>query len=118
MHSDVKARRITGRGPTDKTIVIGMLERGGIVKTKVVESRKKPVLQREVRATVAAGSALYSDDLASYQGLQRDYAHQTVDHAIQYVDGVVHTNTMENFWALLKRALSGTYVSVEPFHLF
>ena len=73
MHSDVKARRITGRGPTDKTIVIGMLERGGIVRTKVVESRKKPVLQREVRATVAAGSALYSDDLASYQGLQRDY---------------------------------------------
>ena len=63
MHSDVKARRITGRGPTDKTIVIGMLERGGIVKTKVVESRKKRVLQREVRATVAAGSALYSDDL-------------------------------------------------------
>jgi transposase-like protein len=118
MHSDVKARRITGRGPTDKTIVIGMLERGGIVKTKVVESRKKRVLQREVRATVAAGSALYSDDLASYQALQRNYAHQTVDHAIQYVDGVVHTNTMENFWALLKRALSGTYVSVEPFHLF
>ena len=52
------------------------------------------------------------------QGLQSDFAHQTVDHAIQYVDGVVHTNMMENFWALLKRALSGAYVSVEPFHLF
>ena len=77
MHSNERARRITGRGPTDKTIVLGMLERGGIVRTKVV----------------AAGAALYSDDLASYDGLQRDYAHQTVNHAIQYVDGRVHTNT-------------------------
>ena len=118
MHSDVRARRITGRGPTDKTIVLGMLERGGVVTTRVVGNRRKPTLQREVRATVAAGAALYSDDLASYEGLQRDYAHQTVNHAIRYVEGRVHTNTMENFWALLKRALNGTYVSVEPFHLF
>ena len=118
MHSSVKARRITGRGPKDKTIVLGMLERGGIVRTKVVGNRRKRTLHREVRATVAAGAALYSDDLASYDGLQRDYAHRTVNHAIQYVDGRVHTNTMESFWALLKRCLNGTWVSVEPFHLF
>ena len=118
MHSDVRARRITGRGPTDKTIVLGMLERGGIVTTRVVPNRRKGTLQREVRATVAAGAALYSDDLASYEGLQRDYAHKTVNHAIRYVEGRVHTNTMENFWSLLKRALNGTWVSVEPFHLF
>ena len=118
MHSDVKARRITGRGPTDKTVVLGMLERGGVVRTQVVRDRKKRTLQPEVRTTVAAGAALYSDDLASYEGLQREYAHQTVNHAIQYVDGLVHTNGMENFWSLLKRALNGTYVSVEPFHLF
>ena len=118
MHSDVKARRISGRGPTDKTIVLGMLERGGIVKTKVVDDRKRTTLHREVKDTVAAGSALYSDDLASYHGLQSDYAHQTVDHAIRYVDGVVHTNTLENFWSLLKRCINGTWVSVEPFHLF
>ena len=68
--------------------------------------------------TVAAGSALYSDDLASYEGLQRDYAHQTVNHAIRYVEGRVHTNTLENFWSLLKRSLNGTWVSVEAFHLF
>ena len=117
MHSDVRARRITGRGPTDKTAVLGILERSGLVTTKVVPNRRKATLQREVRATVAAGTALYSDDLASYQGLQRDYAHQTVDHAIRYVDGRVHTNGLENFWSLLKRALNGTYVSVEPFHL-
>ena len=67
---------------------------------------------------MAAGSALYSDDLASYTGLQRDYAHQTVNHAIRYVDGRVHTNTAESFWNLLKRCINGTWVSVEPFHLF
>ena len=109
----MKARRISGRGPTDKTIVLGMLERGGIVKTKVVDDRKRTTLHREVKDTVAAGSALYSDDLSSYHGLQSDYAHQTVDHAIRYVDGVVHTNTLENFWSLLKRCINGTWVSVE-----
>ena len=51
------------------------------------------------------------------EGLAGDYAHQVVDHAVQYVDGRVHTNGLENFWSLLKRGISGTYVSVEPFHL-
>jgi hypothetical protein len=54
----------------------------------------------------------------SYDGLEREYAHQVIDHAVAYVDGIVHTNTLENFWSLLKRGISGTYVSVEPFHLF
>jgi len=54
----------------------------------------------------------------SYNGLEREYAHQVIDHAVAYVDGKVHTNTLENFWSLLKRGISGTYVSVEPFHLF
>ena len=84
---------------------------------QVVCNRRKRTLQREVKATVAAGAALYSDDLASYDGLDRTYAHETVNHAIEYVRGRVHTNGLENFWSLLKRALSGTYVSVEPFHL-
>src|SRR6266853_1107568 len=53
-----------------------------------------------------------------YEGLATDYAHQVVDHAAQYVNGRVHTNSLENFWSLLKRGISGTYVSVEPFHLF
>ena len=115
MHADVKARRVTGRGPNDKTAVLGMLERGGVVTTTVVCNRKKRTLQREVRGTVAAGAALYSDDLKSYDGLGRTYAHATVNHAIRYVEGRVHTNGLENFWSLLKRALNGTYVSVEPF---
>ncbi len=53
-----------------------------------------------------------------HEGLATDCAHQVVDHAVQYVDGNVHTNTLENFWALLKRGIGGNYVSVEPFHLF
>jgi hypothetical protein len=67
---------------------------------------------------VEAGSALYTDALLSYEGLASDYAHQVIDHAVKYVDGKVHTNGLENFWALLKRGINGTYVSVEPFHLF
>ena len=65
-----------------------------------------------------AGAALYTDALLSYDGLASDYAHQVIDHAAQYVDGRIHTNGLENFWSLLKRGISGTYVSVEPFHLF
>jgi hypothetical protein len=47
-----------------------------------------------------------------------EFQHEVIDHAVAYVEGEVHTNSMENFWSLLKRGLKGTYVSVEPFHLF
>lgn len=118
MHAEKRKRRITGTGGKDKTAVMGILERGGKVRTAVVPSRKKKTLQAEVRKHVQAGSALYTDALLSYDGLEGEYAHQVVDHAVRYVDGRVHTNGLENFWSLLKRGLSGTYVSVEPFHLF
>jgi transposase-like protein len=117
MHVSERKRRITGTGTKDKTAVMGILERGGKVRAAVVPSRRKTVLQEEVRKHVTAGAALYSDALMSYDGLATDYAHQVVDHATQYVDGRVHTNGLENFWSLLKRGISGTYVSVEPFHL-
>ena len=71
-----------------------------------------------MRKQVEAGAALYTDALLSYEGLEGDYAHKVVDHAVQYVDGRIHTNGLENFWSLLKRGINGTYVSVEPFHLF
>jgi len=60
----------------------------------------------------------FSDELKSYDGLESDYQHAVINHAVEYVNGNVHTNTMENFWSLLKRGLHGTYISVEPFHLF
>ena len=117
MHVSERKRRITGTGTKDKTAVMGILERGGKVRASVVPSRRKTVLQEQVYKHVTAGAALYSDALMSYEGLAADYAHQVVDHATQYVDGRVHTNGLENFWSLLKRGISGTYVSVEPFHL-
>lgn len=117
MHVSKRDRRITGTGGKDKTAVMGLLERGGQVRTAIIANRKKNVLQDEVKKHVEAGSALYTDALMSYRGLATDYAHQVVDHAVEYVNGRVHTNGLENFWSLLKRGISGTYVSVEPFHL-
>jgi len=118
MHLDKRNLHITGTGGKDKTPVIGILERGGKVRTSVIPNRKRKALQAEVRKHVKAGAAIFTDALMSYDGLAGEYAHQVVDHAVAYVDGAVHTNGLENYWSLLKRGLKGTYVSVEPFHLF
>jgi len=117
MHKSRKAR-MTGRIDDDKAVVVGFMERGGKVRTQIVEKRRKHNLQPLVREQVEAGAALYTDALKAYTGLDNDYTHQIIDHAVEYVDGRVHTNTIENFWSLVKRGLHGTYVSVEPFHLF
>ena len=122
MHSEKRARKISGTGGKDKTAVMGILERGSKatgsrVRTKVVDNTKKKTLQSEVREHVLAGSALFTDSLKSYEGMA-EFQHEVVDHAVEYVRGEVHTNGLENFWSLVKRGLNGTYVSVEPFHLF
>ena len=114
-----RKRVITERGVKDKTAVMGILERGGRVRAMMIPNRKKHHIQGEIRAHVKAESAIYSDALLSYYGLNnQNLAHQVVDHAESYVNGQVHTNGMENFWSLLKRGLKGTYIAVEPFHLF
>jgi transposase-like protein len=118
MHASRRRKVITGTGGKDKTAAMGMLERNGQIRTFVVDTRKKHELQAKVREHVAAGSAIYTDELLSYAGLEADFKHEVINHAIEYVRGNVHTNGIENFWSLLKRALKGTYVSVEPFHLF
>jgi transposase-like protein len=118
MHPEVRQRRISGTGGKDKAAVFGMIERDGEVRAMVVPNTRKRILQGAIREHVVPGSQVYSDQSHSYTGLSEDYEHATVDHAVEYVRGQVHTNTMENFWSLLKRGLKGTYVSVEPFHLF
>ena len=123
MHKERRAAKIKGTGGMGKVAVMGLLERHGPDKTSrvkvgVVVTRRKGELHAEVRQHVAPGSALYTDALKSYEGLGPDYLHEVIDHAESYVRGKVHTNGLENFWSLLKRALKGTYVSVEPFHLF
>jgi transposase-like protein len=117
MHVEKRAAKITGTGGKDKTAVMGILERGGKVRTKVVDNIKKKTLQSEIREHVLAGSALFTDSLKSYEGLN-EFQHEVVDHAVEYVRGEVHTNGLENFWSLVKRGLNGTYISVEAFHLF
>jgi transposase-like protein len=118
MHKQVRERKIKGTGGRDKTLVVGFMERGGKVRTSVPGNRRKQTMHKEIRQNVSAGSILFTDELPSYNDLAGEYAHKVINHAVAYVDGNVHTNNMENYWSLLKRGVKGTYVSVEPFHLF
>jgi transposase-like protein len=119
MHAAKRRKTLKGQtGTVGKTAVFGMIERGGQVRAEVVPDISRGALQRRIRRRVEAGATVYSDALQSYTGLDDDYSHEVIDHAEQYVSGQVHTNSMENFWSLLKRGLHGTYVSVQPFHLF
>src|SRR5580704_1061741 len=118
MHKNKKAK-ITGTGGAGKAIVMGLLDR----KTKKIRLRHVANTQREtlqgvVREYIEGGSYVFSDAWVAYNGLDREYIHLVIDHAETYVNGNVHTNGIENFWSLLKRGLKGTYISVEPFHLF
>src|SRR5580704_10295893 len=123
MHKDRRARAITGTGGAGKVAVMGLLERHGpdghsTVRVSVTKNTKKQLLHAAIRAQVEHNTAIFTDALKSYEGLSTDYIHEVIDHAEAYARGNVHTNGLENFWSLLKRALKGTYVSVEPFHLF
>jgi len=119
MHADKRREKVRGRGVIGKEIVFGLLERkSGRVHIQHVDTRRKGELTEVVKKHVRRGSKVMTDELLSYDGLDSDYAHSVINHAEKYVDGNVHTNRMENFWSLLKRSIKGTYVSVEPFHLF
>jgi transposase-like protein len=98
-----------------KTIVVGMLERKGRVRAEVVMERSQPTLRAVANKHIAPGASLVTDEWGGYKGI--NFEHAIVNHAVEYVNGQVHTQGIENFWALLKRSLGGTYISVEPFHL-
>src|SRR5207237_8052748 len=113
------------RAMIGKVSVMGLLERhtkddgGAQVRFKVIANRKKHQLEAVITENVTVGANIYTDALKSYDRMgERGYVHGVIDHAEAYVDGQIHTNGLENFWSLLKRAIKGTYVSVEPFHLF
>src|SRR6266478_1506783 len=121
MHKD--KRTGVGHAGLKKTAVQGILERTtpdkhSRVVLKVVPNTRRPELCSNVREHVTEGSTVCTDALMSYDDLERDYDRRVIDHAISYAQGNVHTNCLENFWSLLKRSLKGTYVNVEPFHLF
>jgi transposase-like protein len=103
---------------TPKPAVVGMLDRETRqVRTKVLPKIERGTLMAEVLNNVKHGIPLYTDSHAAYSAAERYFIHETVNHMNEYVRGQVHVNGLENFWSLLKRALRGTYVAVEPFHL-
>jgi len=113
-----KGRRDRMTAYSNKTAVMGLLERGGKVKATVLGKRRGTKMQEIVRDNVVSGTWLMTDEFQGYKGLANDYTHLVINHLESYVRGNVHTNGLENFWSLLKRGLAGTYVAVEPFHLF
>src|ERR1039458_8277880 len=118
MHKDRRIRNKVRENHGGKAVVMGMLQRDRKVRAVVVENRKRTTMQPIVREHVEVGTEIHSDEHADVWRMDDEYTHNVVNHLEQYVSGNIHTNGMENFWALLKRGLGGTYVSVEPFHLF
>jgi transposase-like protein len=127
MNAQKRKEVLSGRGRKNawagKVAVMGLLQRhpqkgGSRVRTFPINSIRHANVHKAVNANVEDGSAIYTDQLKSYAGLDTYYQHKVINHAERYADGVVHTNGLENYWALLKRCIKGTYVSVEPFHLF
>jgi transposase-like protein len=106
-------------GDSGKVTVMGLLDRElRQVRAKVIPNVKREVLQAEILRHVGKGSTVYTDGWPGYDNLAaQEYVHETVNHMLEYVRGNVHTQGIENFWSLLKRGLTGTYVPVEPFHL-
>jgi transposase-like protein len=121
MHKDKKVIYNKRGGAFGKAIVMGLLDRGrGEVRAKVVADTKRDTLVPNIAGQVKYGSTVYTDEAVQYQDLTHTryaYAHEVINHTEAYVKGRVHTNGIENFWALLKRGIAGTYVAVEPFHL-
>lgn len=119
MHKGVRlARQRSLKRQMGKTGIVGAIQRDGQVRAQVITDARHNTLHEFIDREVEYGSSVFTDDFRSYHGLGLKYDWRVVDHAETYVDGQVHTNRIENFWALLKRGLNGTYISVQPFHLF
>jgi transposase-like protein len=109
----------TRKGMIGKVAVMGLLDRhSGEFQYRMPQDNRRVTLDPEVRRSVEPGSNVFTDALGSYRFLNDEYIHKVIDHAEKYAEGEVHTNGLENFWSLLKRSIKGTYVSIEPFHLF
>jgi transposase-like protein len=106
-----------------KVAVMGLLDRHGNdgtsqVRTRIVQGTKRKELYGVICENVADQSNIYTDALPSYASMNSRFVHEFIDHSEAYVRERVHTNGLENFWSLLKRAVKGTYVAVDPMHLF
>ena len=108
-----------GRGAVGKTAVIGMRERGGRTKARVIPDAGANSIHRAVHSSVETGSTLHTDEHGGYVGLEGlFFAHERINHgAGEYVRGDVTTNSIESVWAVLKRGLTGVYHHASPKHL-
>jgi transposase-like protein len=119
MHKKRREQAIVGRGAVGKAIIHGILQRGETsqVRADVIGSDDAAVMLPLVRRAVRYGARVFTDSARSYGELVLTHWHKAVDHSKAYAIGEIHTNGLENFWSLLKRALGGTYIAVAPFHL-
>lgn len=105
----------------NKTAVIGIVEKKkdiGQIKAVATRYVDSTVTLPFLRANIAAGSIIHTDDSRIYSRVKRDFTHEFVNHSkLEYVKAWVHTNTIEGFWGQLKRSLDGTYHSVSPKYL-
>src|SRR3989344_5909457 len=119
-HSDKKPKGggTQGRNTKTKVPVFGVLQRGGKIKAGKVKNVTKKTLQTVIRLLVKEGSQIMTDEWGAYNGLSEKFTHGVVSHGEgQYVNGIAHTNTIEGFWALLKRGIFGQYHQVSKKHL-
>jgi transposase-like protein len=119
MHAKVRRRRNV-KDIHAKAMVMGAVERGGKVYAKVVPNRQKETIKDVIFPVIEEGTTVHTDEFPAYVYATKDvqFEHKVINHLKKYVDGNVHTNGIENFWSCLKRGLGGTYIAVEPFHLF
>jgi transposase-like protein len=123
MHKSVKRdKKRDNTGKVAKTVVAGTLQRAtdnmpSQVNAQVIANDSVHSIRAHVRTRVAQGATLYTDGHAAYGGLKHEFTHEEVNHIDEYVRGQVHTNGIENFWALLKRGIHGTYVQIAPEHV-
>jgi transposase-like protein len=121
MHPHRREKAITGTGGAGKTAVMGILQRSrgsakSLVRAAVIRDTRRATLHGAIKANVMPRANLYTDRFRSYRTIT-GFAHFMIDHTVEYVNGHIHTNGIENFWSLLKRSIEGTNISVEPFHL-
>jgi transposase len=118
MHQS-KRVKLTGRGTADKTAVFGVVERKGDVKAVVVPNTNQDTLIPQVKQNVEPNTTVYTDEMSAYNPLtDNGYKHEIVNHSThEYARGIVHTNTIEGFWSLVKRGIGGVYHHVSPEYL-
>lgn len=119
MHAHKRAEKITGRGGVDKAVVFGLVQRDGEVRATTITDTRMRTVEKHIVDQVQPGATIYTDDFASYNRLKRFFGHETVNHRVgEYVrDGLVHTNSVESFWATFKRGYIGIYHWMSEKHL-